>query len=141
MPTGPLRTPAALVPAALVVVDKSERQRLSPPGLRTFFRIMERWKVSDETGRALLGVSARSYRQWRDHPERTLSCDKLIRISYVLGIYGALQMPLPQEAADGWPSRSNAAPLFGGGSAIDYMAEGGVAALQQVRRYPNAQLG
>ncbi|MGZ5042379.1 MAG: MbcA/ParS/Xre antitoxin family protein, partial [Usitatibacter sp.] len=71
-----------------------------------------------------------------------LSRDTLERISYVLGIYKALQMLLPSdEAADAWIRKPNAAPLFGGRSAIERMLSGNVADLYEVRRYLDGQRG
>jgi hypothetical protein len=62
------------------------------------------------------------------------------RISYVLGIYKALQVLLPDAAAaDGWVRRPNAAPPFGGRSALERMLSGNVADLFLVRQYLDAQ--
>jgi hypothetical protein len=63
-------------------------------------------------------------------------------VSYVLGIYKALQILLPQQAAaDAWVRRPNAAPLFGGRPALDRMLSGNVADLYVVRQYLDAQRG
>ena len=68
--------------------------------------------------------------------------DTLERISYVLGIYRALQILLPDpERADVWVRRPNDAPLFGGASALDRMLGGQVADLFVVRQYLDAELG
>ena len=68
--------------------------------------------------------------------------DALERISYILGIYKALQILLPDEkAADQWVKRPNTAPLFGGRSALDRMMSGQVADLFVVRQYLDAQRG
>ena len=58
------------------------------------------------------------------------------RISYILGIYKALEILLPDEkAADEWVRRPNTAALFGGQSALDRMLSGQVADLFVVRQY------
>lgn len=91
----------------------------------------------------LLGVSARStYFKWKKDPNVTLPRDTLERISYVLGIYKALQILLPDpHAADGWVKRPNSASIFGGRSALDRMLSGQVADLFVTRQYLDAQRG
>ena len=91
----------------------------------------------------LLGLSARSIiPKWKKHPNSALPKDTLERISYILGAYKALQILLPDEqAADEWVRRPNAAPPFGGQSAIDRMLSGQVSDLYVVRQYLDAQRG
>ena len=63
-----------------------------------------------------------------------LGRDVLERVSYVLGIYKALQILFPDPGqADAWPAASNQA--FGGRSALDRMLGGNVADLYEVRKY------
>jgi hypothetical protein len=53
-----------------------------------------------------------------------------------------LQILLPlKERADAWVRQPNAAPLFGGRSALDRMMGGQVADLYVVRHYLDAQRG
>ena len=66
----------------------------------------------------------------------------LERVSYILGIYKALNILLPNEqAADAWVRCPNTAPLFGGKSALDRMLLGKVSDLYVVRQYLDAQRG
>ena len=120
-----------------------DRQRLSGPGLRAFFRIAEQWKLSTEEQMALLGLTTRStFFNWKKSPPASLSKDTLERISYVLGIYKALQLLLPDpKAADAWVKEPNDAPLFGGRSALSRMLSGQVADLFVVRQYLDAARG
>jgi Protein of unknown function (DUF2384) len=122
---------------------KFDRRGLSGPALRTFFRIAERWGLSADEQMTLLGVTTRStFFKWKKDANAMLPRDTLERISYILGIYKALQILLPDEtAADAWVKRANAAPLFGGRSALDRMLSGQVADLFVVRQYLDAQLG
>ncbi len=119
------------------------RKSLSGPALRTFFRIAELWSLSVEEQMILLGVAARStFFKWKKVPNVVLSKDTLERISYIVGVYKALQILLPDEkAADEWVKRSNAAPLFCGRSALERMLSGQVADLFVVRQYLDAQRG
>ena len=121
----------------------TDRKGLSGPALRTFFRIAGRWGLSVDEQMTLLGVAARStFYKWKKDPNTVLPKDALERISYILGIYKALQVLLPDEkAADEWVKRSNTAPPFGGRSALDRMMSGQVADLFVVRQYLDAQRG
>ena len=111
--------------------------------LRTFFNIAEAWRLSAREAMTLLGLRSRStYHVWKDGNAGALPRDTLERISYVLGIYKALQMLLPSdEAADAWIRKPNTAPLFGGRSALERLLSGNVADLYEVRRYLDAQRG
>jgi hypothetical protein len=121
----------------------NERKGLSGPALRTFLRIAELWHLSVEEQMVLLGTTARStFFKWKSDPEPLLPKDTLERISYVLGIYKALQILLPDEkAADEWVKKPNSASSFGGRSALDRMLSGNVADLFMVRQYLDAQRG
>ena len=60
----------------------------------------------------------------------------------MLGIYKALRILLPpDESADAWIRKPNAAPLFGGRSALERLVSGNVSDLYEVRRYLDAQRG
>jgi Protein of unknown function (DUF2384) len=112
-------------------------------GLRAFARIAEVWHLSIAEQLTLLGLSSRStYFKWRKEPQVRLPRDTLERMSYILGIYKALQLLLPDtRAADQWVRRPNEAPLFAGRSALDRMLSGNVADLYLVRQYLDAQRG
>jgi len=112
-------------------------------GLRAFVRIADLWHLSIAEQLTLLGLSSRStYFKWRKEPQVRLQRDTLERISYILGIYKALQLLLPDtRAADEWIRRPNEAAVFGGRSALDRMLSGNVADLFIVRQYLDAQRG
>jgi len=120
-----------------------DRKALSGPALRTFFRIADLWGLSVEEQMTLLGVASRStFFKWKKEKDALLPKDTLERISYILGIYKALQILLPNErAADMWIRRPNTAPPFGGQSALTRMLSGHVSDLYVVRQYLDAQRG
>ena len=120
-----------------------DRKALSGPALRTFFRIADLWHLSVEEQMTLLGVASRStFFKWKKEKDALLPKDTLERISYLLGIYKALQILLPDaQAADMWIRRPNAAPPFGGQSALARMLSGHVSDLYVVRQYLDAQRG
>jgi len=116
---------------------------LGPAALRTVFRIAERWGLTADQQMALLGMtSASTYYKWKKEPPRKLSPDLLERISYLFGIFKALQILLPERAlADGWLHRPNTNPLFGGRPPLERMLSGHVADLYLVRQYLDAERG
>ena len=120
-----------------------DRESLSGPALRTFFRIAQLWNLSNDEQMILLGISARStYYKWKKNTDVVLSRDTLERISYIVGIYRSLQILLPdKKLADEWLKRPNSAPLFDGRSALDLMMSGRVADLFVVRQYLDAERG
>lgn len=130
-------------PLAATPAPKLDRRKQSPVALRAFFRIADLWKLTVDEQMKLLGLTTRStFFNWQKDPEVSVPKDTLERISYILGIYGALQILLPNDkAADGWIKRPNANPLFGGKSALDRMLSGQVADLYTVRQYLDAQRG
>ena len=116
---------------------------LGAPALRAFFAIAERWGLRVSEQRRLLGEPPEStFYKWKRERDGTLSRDVLERISYVLGIYKALQILLPDAArADAWVRQPNAAGPFGGRSALERMLGGNVGDLFVVRQYLDAQRG
>ena len=111
--------------------------------LRAFFQIADRWGLNTAQQRVLLGnPPASTYFKWKKAREGALPRDALERISYLLGIYKALQILLPDpQRADHWVSEPNTAPLFGGNSALQRMLGGNVSDLFVVRQYLDAQRG
>jgi len=119
-------------------------QRLSSAALQAFFNLSARWGLSATQERILLGSPPEStFFKWKaEKTARRLGRDVLDRISYLLGIYKALNILLPTaRAADEWVKKSNAAPLFQGQSALDRMLGGSLVDLADVRRFLDAQRG
>lgn len=135
------RTAAAARPAA-APIDLDTRESAQAL-LRAFFRIAEAWGLAPRESMTLLGLRSRStYHVWKEGRAGALSRDTLERISYVLGIWKALQILLPTDAAaDAWIRKPNAAPPFGGKSALERLMSGNVSDLYEVRRYLDAQRG
>ena len=122
----------------------SERgARLGPAAMRGFFNIARLWHLSQQEQQTLLALPRSTLAKYRAHPESVqLSPDTLERISYLLGIYKALQILIPDpQQADEWVRRPNTAPLFGGTPALSRMLGGHVADLFVVRQYLDAERG
>jgi len=138
----PLRYPVTRVrldvPTDLAA--RAARERLSSPALRAFFNIMRRWSIRDEDARALLGgVSNGPFYEMKRHPDRRLETDRLTRVSYLIGIFKALNILHGRVLADEWIRLPNANPIFGGQTPLDYMIRGGLPAMQTVRRLVDAR--
>ena len=87
-------------------------------------------------------MSEATFFQWKKTADGQLGRDTLERVSYILGIYKALQILLPEgAAADAWVRKPNTAPLFAGKPALERMLSGNVADLYVVRRYLDAWRG
>lgn len=130
-----------------VRIPESATPDLSTPeagaaALRTFWRLADAWKLSVPEQTTLLGVGRTTLYQWKQGKPAVLDRHVLERLSYLFGIWAALQILLPApERADAWVRQPNDAPLFGGRSALERMLGGHVADLYVVRQYLDAQRG
>lgn len=129
--------------AAAASPSPAQLKKAAPAALRAFFRIAESWGLGNGDARILLGGPPEStFFAWKRGEVGSVGLDVLERVSYVLGIFKALQVLLPDPAAaDGWVRRPNDAPPFGGRSALDRMLSGRVADLYVVREYLDAERG
>ena len=119
---------------------RAERERLSPAALKAFFTIAARWKVRDEDARALLGgVSNGPFYEMKRDPERVVDTDRLTRISYLIGIFKALNILHSRSLADQWVTLPNSNAIFAGQTPLAYMIRGGLPAMQTVRRLLDAR--
>ncbi len=120
-----------------------DARRVGALGLKAFFRIAGLWDLNTEEQMALLGQPKRStFFEWKKNWNRPLTADVVERLSYLVGIYKALQILFPDAPiADGWVRGPADAPPFGGKTPLAYMLRGNVVALYEVRRYLDAQRG
>ena len=117
------------------------RERLSQSAVDGLFAIAEKWRVPLTAVGELLGGIPRSSVYKLKTAAGTLRQDELTRISYLVGIYKALHILLPQEQADRWMTQPNDYFLFGGQSPLAYVLRTGIPGLQQVRGYLDAARG
>jgi len=130
-------------PSPLIdLADKPERARLSQSAVRAFFNIMESWRISDTNARVLLGgISNGAFYTLKKGQGAVLDEDRIRRISYLVGIFKALNILYDQELADKWISLPNSNRIFAGKPALDYLLRGGLPAFQTVRRLLDARRG
>ncbi len=116
---------------------------LGGAALRTFFNLARNWGLSEQEQMKLLGLNSRStLHAWKSGRVSKVSRDTVERISYLLGIFKAVNILLPDaKRADDWIRLPNKAPLFGGRSALDRMTSGNIGDLYVVRQYLDAQRG
>lgn len=116
------------------------RKRLSRPAIEAFFTIMTKWRVRDEDARALLGgVTNGPFYEMKRDPDRVLDVDRLTRVSYLIGIFKALHILHGDALADEWVQLANRHPVFAGRTPLAYMIQGGLPAMQTVRRLLDAR--
>ncbi len=118
-------------------------EKMAVSGLKAFFKIAELWRLNPVQQKTILGIQPQStFYKYKNLDVKKIPKDTLERISYMLGIFKALQILLPDEkSSDDWVKKPNAAPLFGGRSALDRMLSGNVSDLYEVRKYLDAQRG
>lgn len=132
---------SAVLKSAAPAVDP-DSAAAAQAALRTFWRLAEAWQLDVHEQTVLLGVGRTTLYQWKQGKVGPLDRHVLERLSYLFGIYAALQILLPVTTqADAWLRKPNDAPLFGGRSALERMLGGQVADLYVVRHYLDAQRG
>ena len=109
--------------------------------LDTVFNIAKAWGLSEDEEAAILGQPDReALRAWKEESGPEIGEETKLRMSYVLGIFRAINTLLPiPERADAWMRKPNKAPIFGGRSALDRMTDGEIEDLKIVRQYLDAE--
>ncbi len=122
-------------PASKTLIPESKIHRAA---VKLFFGITEEWNLTDEERSKLAGLGRTTLHNWRHKVNANapikLSRDTVERLSYLAGIYKALQIlfvdPIQWKT---WVRKPN--KDFGGKSALDRMLAGRVVDLADVRRY------
>ncbi len=131
---------------ATPAVATRSRRDLAPTAVHAFTRLADIWHLTGAQQAKLLGLDdtqQSTLYKWKSQPQRAnLSHDTLDRISYLTGIYKALHILLPDDAAaDSWIHRANDAPLFAGHAPLERMLSGTMYDLHVVRAYLDAERG
>lgn len=119
----------------------SARLRLGPSGFIIFFNIAEEWKLADKEALELLAFgSGTPIEELKLNPAPQLFTEeRMLRISYILGIYKGLHICHGDDLADQWVKLRNQNQLFGGISPLEFMIGGGLDAMHLVRRLIDAR--
>jgi len=118
-------------------IDKDKLNRIA---LKTFFNICKQWGIDNYKDQMiLLGLASEStFYKWKNNLNGKLSKDTLERISYIMGIYKALQILLPYSAKN-WVKTKNT--VFDNTTPLKVMLHGNVADLFIIRNYLDAERG
>ena len=110
--------------------------------LRTVLNILDAWHIPQAHRLALLGCDPETYNRWLETRQLgEVLPDTVERLSYILGIYSALQVLFPEPGmADTWIHRPNGAPEFGGQTPMAIMAQRNIDGLARVRRFLDSWL-
>jgi len=85
-------------------------------------------------------LSFQSYSSDFYQPGYCCDQDKLTRISFLVGIFVALDALHGRRLADLWVNLPNSNPLFGGRTPLQFMSAGGLSAFSVVRRLLDARV-
>ena len=102
---------------------------------RAVGNIFARWGVTDgEAAMILGGISAKTFRRWREGAFGWVNRDLADRLSLLMGIHRALRV-IFREPAQGyaWMRRPNAELV--GLTPVELLLRGGMGDLERVRRY------
>jgi uncharacterized protein (DUF2384 family) len=108
---------------------------------RTVGNIFTRWGVTDAEAAVILGgISAKTFRRWREGAFGRVNRDLADRLSYVIGIHRALRI-IFREPAQGyaWMRRPNGE--LGGVTPVELLLRGGMGDLARLRRYLDSVRG
>ena len=109
--------------------------------IRAFERVANSWHLTLHEKLTLLGVNRATWYQWQQGKAVKLEEPVRLRLSYLFGIYAALQtlLPVPGRAHE-WLRKPNRASLFGGDTALARILSGELEDFKQVRAYLDAEL-
>lgn len=109
--------------------------------LAASFNVFDRWGLSGEEARRLLGSpSPRTFQRWKNGEVAAIPTDTVWRLGDILGIHKALRYMFADPARGyAWIRKPNA--TFFGKSALDIMLAGSPAHLSRVRGMLDAERG
>lgn len=125
-------------------LTSEKRSAAAAPLLSTIFNIFDAWELSNSEKQVLLGIhNEATFFNWKKKPQSaTISNDLLERTSYILGIWKALQILIPENRiSDAWIKSPNTSSAFNGQSPLKRMLGGHVVDLAHVRKYLDAERG
>ncbi len=122
--------------------DAKTRRRLSPVAIEAFLNIVEAWNVKNDEAMALLGgVSNGKFHDMKRHRSTVLTQDELTRVSYLIGIFKALNILFSRKLANEWVKRPNTNPMFRNASPLEVMLNVGMPAMMETRRLLDSRRG
>ncbi len=127
---------------------QAERLAANPRHVRAalsaFFAIAGRWGLKTDEARRLLGSPSEStYFNWKSKGVTSVSPDVMIRISYILGIAALLErlFAAAPHRANAWIRQPNSGPLTRGRTALDFLLDGGLVAMDELHGVLQSDVG
>jgi uncharacterized protein (DUF2384 family) len=115
--------------------DPAVRKQLSRDAVLAFMAIMAHWKIRGEDAQMLLGgISNGAFYDLKKKENPVLEEDRLRRISYLIGIFNALNTLFDEDLADDWIKMPNKNPVFNRKTPLDYLLHGGMPAFMTLRK-------
>lgn len=112
--------------------------RAGKVALTFFFNLMKKWECTPEQQMTLLGISSvTTFNDYQNNPDRAIKVEQLERISYLISIHISLRnfFNTTDNHAYQWINKPNFAAPFDGKSALEYMLQGRVVDITDVRNY------
>jgi hypothetical protein len=108
---------------------------------RAMVNIFDRWRVSDVDASTVLGgISAKTFRRWKDGEFGRVNRDLADRMSNLLGIHKALRIIFSDpQTGYAWVTTANDA--LAGRSPLEIMKGGGMEDVVRIRRYLDSVRG
>jgi hypothetical protein len=122
------------------VMSIEARRAVTPPAVRVFRGIAKAWRLKFREEMRLLGLPRPVWSRIARGSPQALTTEALRRIVFVARVFEAINLLFPPERADRWMRAPNAAPVFGGRSALDLMVEAGPSGVRAVRLYLQGRL-
>lgn len=119
-----------------------EPAAINAVALKAYARVVDAWGLGLKEAAGLADMSESTWKRARKPGfAGELTKDQLLRLSAVIGIYKALDLYFSEPLAQGWFTRPNSGPLFGGSRPVDTAIEGGLPQILAVRTYLDALRG
>ncbi|MBB5711864.1 antitoxin Xre/MbcA/ParS toxin-binding domain-containing protein [Sphingomonas xinjiangensis] len=122
------------------VMSIEARRAVTTPAVRVFRGISKAWRLDVREEVRLLGLPRPVWSEIARGSPQALTTEALRRIAFLAGVFEAINTLFPPERADAWMRAPNAAPMFGGRSALDLMVETGPPGVRAVRLYLQGEL-
>lgn len=129
------------LPGRESVVNRSEVD-IQAVALKAFGKIAEAWSLTVREAAALADMSESTWKRARKPGfSGDLTCDQMLRLSALAGLYKALELYFNPPVSGRWVTLANGGPEFDGRRPIDAMIGGGLPKILRVRAYVDALRG
>lgn len=110
--------------------------------VKAVVRVMEAWSLSNDEAAALFDVAPATWGRMKSGTfNGNLDRDKVTRASLIVGTYKGLRLLFNGPLTHGWPTAPNRGGPYQGRRPVDYMIEGGIPAMAEVRQHIDALRG